>query len=86
MSRNRNHIIHYLIIAGIILLGSSLLLLFAGNKLLQLTGLIVTSVLYLAYGIIHHRLEHDLTLKIVIEYVLIGLLTIALFIFVKQGI
>ena len=86
MSRSRNHIIHYLIVAGIILLGGSLLLLFAGNKLLQLVGLIITSILYLAYGIIHHRLEHDLTVKIVIEYVLIGLLTIALFIFVKQGI
>ena len=86
MSMSRNHIFHYTIILGIILLGIGLLILLSANKALQFIALIVISFFYLMYGILHHRLEHDLTLKIVIEYILVVFLVIALFIFVKGGV
>lgn len=85
MSLDRTHLVHYTTILGIILLGIALLILFSANRGIQLVILITISLLYLAYGILHHSLEHDLTLKIVVEYVLVAVLAIVLFIFVRGG-
>lgn len=85
MSLDKNHILHYLIILGIVLLGVVSLVLFSADKSIQLIILITITLLYLAYGILHHSLEHDLTMKIVIEYTLIAFLTIVLFLFVRGG-
>ena len=84
MKLDREHIAHYLYIAGYIALG-----LIVANKAPgkneQMLVVIVFSLLYAMYGIIHHGLEHDLTIKIVVEYVLVALLAIALFFFVLEG-
>ena len=80
----KDHTVHYLIIIGILLLAAGLLLLWP-SKNLQLMVIIVTSLFYLFYGILHHRVEHDLTVKIVVEYVLVAVLVTVLFIFVKGG-
>lgn len=85
MSLLKGHILHYLIILGIVFLGVVSLVLFSANKSIQLFILIAISLVYLAYGILHHSLEHDLTLKIVVEYALITVLVITLFIFVRGG-
>ena len=56
---------------------------FAGN-----TQVIAMGILVLAYalmGIIHHRLDHDIHPKIVLEYILIGSLVFALFLFLRSG-
>jgi hypothetical protein len=85
MKLDRNHVIHYLIIIGIVALGLSIASLFSGNKMVQFIGFFATACGYVGYAIVHHRLEHDLTIKIVIEYILIGLLPLVLFLFVKGG-
>ena len=51
---------------------------YAKNTALQLAAGIVTAIAYMLWGIIHHYLEHDLYPRIVIEYVLIGLIAIVL--------
>lgn len=76
---------HYLIIIGILVLGASLTLFFAPNKGMQFLVVLFTACLYLVYGIVHHYFEHTLTIKIVIEYILIALLVITLFVFIKGG-
>lgn len=49
-----------------------------GNMKLQLVTGIVTTAAYVAWGIIHHVIKGDVHRKVVIEYVLIGLIAIVL--------
>lgn len=48
------------------------------NRNLQLAAGIATAVGYVLWGIIHHVMEDDLHLRIVIEYVLIGAIAVVL--------
>lgn len=85
MFLHKNHLVHYLIILGIIALGIGSVILLSSNKNMQLIMVLAVSLFYLCYGIFHHFLEHDITIKIVVEYVLVTLLVVALFIFVRGG-
>jgi hypothetical protein len=85
MSLDRQHILHYAIVVGIVSLGVASFILFAANRDVQFVIVIAIALFYLAYGILHHSLEHDLTFKIVVEYTLIALLVIVLFLFVRGG-
>lgn len=49
-----------------------------GNTGLQLMIGVVTSIAYVAWGIIHHAMQGDLHRKVVIEYVFIGGIAIIL--------
>lgn len=49
-----------------------------GNMMLQLVTGTVTAAAYVAWGIIHHVIKGDVHRKVVIEYVLIGLIAIVL--------
>lgn len=55
------------------------------DKKLQISIVVITSFLYVIWGIIHHRLHHSLSAKIVIEYSLIGSLGMSLIFFLMQG-
>lgn len=85
MFLHKNHLVHYLIILGIIALGIGSVTLLSSNKNMQFIMVLAVSLFYLCYGIFHHFLEHDVTIKIVVEYVLVTLLVVALFIFVRGG-
>ncbi len=63
-----------------------LIIIFSADKSLQLLVLILTALFYILWGIIHHHLHHDLTAKIVVEYVLMGALGISVvFLLLKGG-
>lgn len=65
----------------VILIGGSLTFWFGqGNVPLQLAIGITTAAAYVAWGIIHHALIGDLHRKVVIEYVLVGLIAVVLLI------
>lgn len=75
----KTHVWH-LVVLGLILLGGGVTFFFVGgNSSAQLSVGIVTSLAYVAWGILHHSVEKDLHPKVVIEYVLIGLLAILVF-------
>ena len=82
---NRSHLLHHTIVLGILLLGIGFALLFSADKNFALIAIFATGIIYAAYGIVHHHIEHDLTVKIVVEYVLVALLVVALFLFVRGG-
>ena len=82
---DRAHILHHTIVVGILAVGFAISQFYLGDRNLQLATIVATGIVYAAYGIVHHRLEHDLTVKIVVEYVLVAALVVALFIFVKGG-
>ncbi|OGH18033.1 MAG: hypothetical protein A3F31_03800 [Candidatus Levybacteria bacterium RIFCSPHIGHO2_12_FULL_38_12] len=56
------------------------------NRQLQVLVVVSTSFLYVLLALIHHYLEHDLTTKIVVEYILIGSLAVSAFMFLLSGI
>ena len=63
-----------------IILGFSFLMfsLLQGKKDLQLMVGFVSSLSYVMWGIIYHLIEHDLYLRVVIEYLLISMVGLVL--------
>lgn len=81
----RKHLGHYISLLIILSLGLFLTLLAAPNIKLQGMIVILTIFFYVSWGILHHYINHELTAKIVVEYVLIGLLGLALLFFTFMG-
>lgn len=52
----------------------------------QIIGLILVTMLYGIMGFTHHYLHHDMNKKIMLEYIIISILVLSLFIFLKSGI
>lgn len=54
------------------IIGFFVLLSLSGNKEFQIAIIIVSGIGYAVWAILHQYLEHSLTTKIVVEYVLFG--------------
>lgn len=72
------HIVHFIVLIIILVLGVGMFFVARGNTALQLVIGVVTSIAYIAWGIIHHCLQGDFHRKVVIEYVFIGGIAITL--------
>lgn len=79
------HFPHYAILVVMLGLGVFSFFLVRPNTTAQLAIAVITAVAYVAWGIIHHWLDRDLHLKVVIEYVLIAAIAIVLLV-TKGGI
>lgn len=73
-----NHLSYYLILVLLLSLGVATIFNFAGNPNMQFLIIVITSILYFLWGVVHHWLEGDLHPKIVVEYLLISILAIFL--------
>lgn len=73
----RNHFWHYLILLLILLVGG-LVFVLNPNKIIKFQVGTLVAIAYVFWGIIHHFLEKNLNFKIVVEYFLIGSLSMAL--------
>ncbi len=71
-----HHIFHYLILLILISGGLTAFLSSRNYPLIQLLVGIVTSLSYVVWGIVHHFVDRDLSLKIVIEYLAVALFAI----------
>lgn len=49
----------------------------------QLVIIFLIVCLYLVIGLLHHRTHHDISIKVVLEYILVSALVFALFIFLN---
>ncbi len=85
MGKNTNHILYYLSLVGVLACGTVLIFIFSRDKNLQMLTVVGIGLSYLSLGILHHFTDHDLVLKIVIEYILIAALGIAAAFFVFRG-
>lgn len=74
----KTHTLHYLILITIMAIGFGSVFAFSENKNTQFLLGGLTAVLYVFWGIIHHYMEDDLNLKIVIEYTLIAALSVTI--------
>lgn len=72
------HTLHFIVLLFILSAGVGMFFVARGNTALQLVIGVVTSIAYIAWGIIHHVMQGDLHRKVVIEYVFIGGIAITL--------
>lgn len=70
----RKHILYYTLLITFLLLGITLILQTSYDKAFQIVLVVFTAFVYIVFGMLHHYFEHDLTPKIVIEYVLMSAL------------
>jgi len=80
----QKHFWYYLSLVFLQLIGLGLLFFTGSNIGIQITAIIVMSVFYMFWASFHHYFHHNLTPKIVVEYVLMGLLGIVVSIFLIQ--
>ncbi|OGH21621.1 MAG: hypothetical protein A2629_01815 [Candidatus Levybacteria bacterium RIFCSPHIGHO2_01_FULL_41_15] len=76
---------YYFSLILILGLGLLFILLAAPDRSLQFNLVVLTTVFYIFFGVIHHLINHDLSIKIMIEYVIIGTLGLALVFFFMKG-
>lgn len=80
----RKHFWYYTLLASVLMLGLFLIVGIKIDKTFQLLAFIGITLAYIVIGIVHHKTEHDLHTKVVIEYILMGLLGIAIMFFLLQ--
>ncbi len=76
------HIIHFLVLLAILAIGTFMFFYENGNHPFQLAVAVMTTIAYVIWGMIHHAIQQDLHRKVVVEYVLIGMIAIMLFLIV----
>lgn len=78
------HLKYYAALLLMQIVGFFVLLSFSGNKEFQVAIIIITSIGYVVWAILHQYLEHSLTTKIVVEYIVFGTFgTVASLLFFK---
>ena len=82
IERIKLHLGYYTSLIAIFAFGFLLVSLASPNRKLQIVVAILTTLLYIFWGIVHHLINHDLHIKIVVEYVLIGILGLTMIIFI----
>ncbi len=80
------HAPYYISLISMLVVGF-LLIYNNSNRSFQIGAYIVITFFYVVWGIMHHTINHDLSPKIVIEYILIGAfgLTIIFFLLSANG-
>lgn len=81
----KNHKVYYLSLLSVLVFGIVLIFIFSGDSLLQMLTVIGVAFSYVILGIVHHLIDHNLVLKIMVEYILIAALGIAAAFFVFRG-
>ncbi len=74
MKRPLRHVFDYFILSLFMSFAIILILIFNGNRTSQKIILVSTSLLYVFWGIIHHRQDGSLHRKVILEYVLYAIL------------
>ena len=82
----KKHIGYYISLLIILAFGFLITVLASPNKQLQMVIIVLTTFFYIIWGVLHHLINHDLTVKIMVEYILIGSFGMsAVFFILKAG-
>lgn len=79
----KHHSLFYITEFAVISGGFSLILVGGFSFYLQLAILLLIFIFYTSIGLYHHKTHHDITSKVVLEYILISALMAALFVFLN---
>ena len=74
MKRITKHLSHYVPLIAIILAGVFGFLIFSYDQAFQIMILIAVCISYVLWGVIHHKIHDDLSLFVIIEYLVIATL------------
>jgi hypothetical protein len=78
MNTRRKHVQYYVSLAIILIAGFLMMALSGKDSQMRMLSVLMTAFFYVVWGIVHHILHHDTSVRVVVEYVLIGALGIAL--------
>ncbi|MDP2860818.1 MAG: hypothetical protein Q8N98_03850 [bacterium] len=76
----KTHIIHYFVLFVFLTGGFLFFLRFEGEPEIRLKTVEALCLGYFLWGITHHLLERNLSLRIVLEYLLVSLATLMIFV------
>lgn len=79
------HWVYYIAELVVIMIGFYLMMIMSYSVILQFIVLALTLGFYITISIIHHMLNHYITSKIVIEYVLMSSLILTTFLFLNSA-
>ena len=77
----KKHSLYYMLLSMILLSGFFLFLSFAAQPQTQMIIVMLTSFFYVGFALFHHYLNGDLSVKVVVEYVLIAALGMSIVFF-----
>lgn len=81
----RKHLGYYISFLLILGGGVTSVLLSQGDKQLQMEFVVLLAGAYVLWGILHHVIHHSVTLRLIIEYVVVAALGIAVVFFILNG-
>lgn len=85
MEHVKSHWMYHVSLVFILTMGV-ILALTTTNRHTQMLLIVLTAFLYVFWGLVHHKFNHDLRTKIVVEYVLMAILGITFaFVFLGGG-
>lgn len=81
----KKHIGYY--ISFVVIIAASIFLIFQsiGNKMLTMEFVGLFAMFYVVWGLLHHIVHHGLTLRVVIEYIVVAILGVAVIFFILNG-
>jgi len=79
--RTLKHFWYYFALICVEISGLFAIVYFAYDKYLQMLVVSAMALFYVVWAVLHHQLHHDLQRKIVIEYILIGILGVLIVLF-----
>lgn len=83
MKRHSTHILFYILEVALIV-GTFLIILTLGLTLWNEIALLSSMLLgYIVLGILHHRIHHDIKGRVVLEYILVSVLVLSLYLFLN---
>jgi hypothetical protein len=82
----QKHFWYYVSLVGLQGIGLLLLYITGTNTFIQVVSIVFMSFVYIFWASYHHYFHHNLTPKIVVEYVLMGLLGMVVSLFLIQPI
>jgi hypothetical protein len=77
----KKHSLYYILLSLVLMSGFFLFLSFSSHPQTQVMIVMLTSFAYVGFALLHHYMNGDLTVKVVVEYVLIAALGISLVFF-----
>ncbi len=79
------HLGYYVPLAGMLLFAIFIIPRLSYARQLQMILVVAIAIFYVVWGILHHIIHHDISTKIVIEYILIGSLGMTIILFLLKG-
>ena len=81
----KKHLVYYISLILILFLGFGLASFFPYQKNLEMLFVMLTVFFYVLWGVIHHIVHHSFSIRIMLEYIAIGVLGISLILFVLNS-